>query len=66
VATPATLEEQMADIEAVMDATRATDAAVYAEAEGAAMAILLAAVHPERVSHLMLLHGFARVTSAPG
>jgi class 3 adenylate cyclase/pimeloyl-ACP methyl ester carboxylesterase len=66
VATPATLEEQMADIEAVMDATRATDAAIYAEAEGAAMAILFAAAHPERVSHLMLLHGFARVTRAPG
>jgi class 3 adenylate cyclase/pimeloyl-ACP methyl ester carboxylesterase len=66
VAAPATLEEQMADIEAVMDATRATNAAIYAEAEGVAMALLFAATHPQRVSHLLLLHGFARITGAPG
>jgi class 3 adenylate cyclase/pimeloyl-ACP methyl ester carboxylesterase len=66
VATPATLEEQMADIEAVMEAARVGRAVIYAEADGAPMAIMFAATHPDRVSHLILLHAMARITAAPG
>ncbi len=66
VATPATLEEQMADIEAVMEAARVGRTAIYAEADGAPMAIMFAATHPDRVSHLIMLHAMARVTAAPG
>lgn len=63
---PATLEEQMADVDAVLDAARSVRTILYSEAEGAMMALMYAATHPDRVSHLVLLHGMARVTSAPG
>jgi len=63
---PATLEEQMADVVAVLDACGSSRAVISAEAESAMLAVLFAATHPERVSHLVILHGMARVTSAPG
>ena len=66
IAEPATLEEQMADIVAVLDACGSERAVISAEAEGAMLAVLFAATHPDRVSHLVLLHGMARVTKAPG
>jgi len=61
-----TLEEQMADIVAVLDAAHSDRVAVYSEADGAMMAAMFAATHPDRVSHLILLHGCARLSSAPG
>lgn len=63
---PATLEDQMADVGAVLDACGSDRVVITAEAEAAMLAVMFAATHPERVSHLILLHGMARVTSAPG
>lgn len=55
IAEPATLEEQMADIVAVLDACGSERSVISAEAEGAMLAVLFAATHPDRVSHLVLL-----------
>ena len=63
---PATLEEQMDDVTAVLDACGSTRCAVTAEAEGAMLAVLYAATYPDRVSHLVLSHPMARTTNAPG
>lgn len=63
---PATLEEQMDDVTAVLDACASGQVVISSEVEGAMMAVLFAATHPERVSHLVLTHPMARVTNAPG
>ena len=64
VERPATLEDQVADVLAVMDAAGIRQTAVFAEGDGNPMAVTLAATHPERVSHLFLHHPFARLTAA--
>jgi class 3 adenylate cyclase len=61
-----TLEEQMDDVIAVMDAAGSKRAAIAGTLEGGPMAALFAATHPDRVSHLVLYATFARVTRAPG
>jgi class 3 adenylate cyclase len=66
VAEPATLEEQMDDVIAVLDACASGQTVISAEAEGSMMAVLFAAAHPERVSHLILTHPMARLVNAPG
>jgi class 3 adenylate cyclase len=66
IAGATTLEDQMEDLTAVMDAAGSREAALFAQAEGAAMAILYAATHPERTRALVLYAGMARVTAAPG
>jgi class 3 adenylate cyclase len=63
---PPTLEEQMEDVVAVLDACASGQTVISSEAEGSMMAALFAAAHPERVSHLVLTHPMARVVSAPG
>ena len=63
---PAPLEDQMGDVLAVLDACGSERVVLTAEAEGAMLAVMFAATHPDRVSHLILLHGMARVTGAPG
>lgn len=60
------LEDQVADVLAVLDATASTQAAVVGYGDGAMLAVLFAATHPERISHLMLMHGQARITKADG
>ncbi len=65
VARPATLEEQMDDVVAVMDAAGSPIAAVYAQLEGGAMAALFAATHPERTGALVLYEAMARMSWAP-
>jgi class 3 adenylate cyclase len=65
VASPATLEEQMDDVVAVMDAAGSSVAAVFAQLEGGAMAALFAATHPERTRALVLYEAMARMTYAP-
>lgn len=52
VGTP-TLEERV-DLRAVMDAEGVESAAIGGLSEGGPMCILFAALHPERVSHLLL------------
>jgi len=66
VERPATLEEQVADVIAVMDAAGVERAAVFAEVDGNPMAAVFAAVHPGRVTHLFLHHPFARLTAGDG
>jgi class 3 adenylate cyclase len=65
VARPATLEEQMDDVVAVMDAAGSSRAGVFAQFEGGAMAALFAATHPERTGALVLYEAMARMTWAP-
>ncbi|MGH2970211.1 MAG: adenylate/guanylate cyclase domain-containing protein, partial [Solirubrobacteraceae bacterium] len=60
----ATLEEQVDDVHAVMDAARAERADLIAIMEGGAMAMLFAASAPERVRSLVLFAAFARSTRA--
>ncbi|HET6830415.1 MAG TPA: adenylate/guanylate cyclase domain-containing protein [Solirubrobacterales bacterium] len=66
VEVPATLEEQMADVNAVLNACSTNLVVLEAQAEAAMLAVLYAATHPERVSHLILMHPMARMTAAPG
>jgi class 3 adenylate cyclase len=61
-----TLEEQMDDLLAVMDAAGSERVAIVGTLEGGPMAIMFAATHPERVSALVLYATFARATWAPG
>jgi pimeloyl-ACP methyl ester carboxylesterase len=60
-----TLEEQMEDILAVMDAARSERAALIGFTGGAPLAILTAATHPGRCSALVLVTAFARTGWAP-
>ncbi len=62
----ATLEEQMDDVVAVMDAVGSQQAAVLAMLEACTMASLFAATHPERTRALVLYEGMARMSAAPG
>ena len=61
-----TLEDQMDDVIAVMDAAGAERVALVGTLEGGPMAALFAATHPDRVSALVLYATFARATWAPG
>ena len=61
-----TLEEQMDDLVAVMDAVGSEQAAVFAMLEAGSMASLFAATHPERTRALVLYEASARMTAAPG
>ena len=60
-----TLEERMDDIRAVMDAVGSTKAVILGMSESAALSILFAASHPERVQGLILCGGSARERWAP-
>ena len=62
---PGPLETQIDDVRAVMRAAGARRAAVWAETEGAAMAALFAASHPELVNALALFTPIPRVVAAP-
>lgn len=60
-----TFEEWMDDVGAVLDAAGSERAAVIGHGDGAPMAILFAATHPNRVSALVLAEAYARRTRAP-
>lgn len=60
-----TLEDQMDDVLAVMDAAGSEHAAICGTLEGGPMASLFAATHPERTDALILYATFARATWAP-
>src|SRR3954464_15914317 len=60
-----TLEEQMDDVLAVMEAAGSEGAAVVGSLEGGPMAALFAASHPDRTQALVLYATFARATWAP-
>src|SRR5437660_5558939 len=65
VARAPTLEEQMDDVVAVMDAAGSEGAALYAQLEGGAMAAMFAATHPERTRALILYEAQPRMSWAP-
>jgi class 3 adenylate cyclase len=60
-----TLEEEMDDVVAVMDAAGSEEAAVLAMLDAGAMACLFAATHPERTRALSLFEAQPRMSSAP-
>jgi pimeloyl-ACP methyl ester carboxylesterase len=60
-----TLEEQMDDVVAVMDAAGSERAGLYAQLEGGAMAVMFAATHPERTRALILYEAQPRMAWAP-
>jgi len=60
-----TLEEQMDDVLAVMDACDSEKAAIFGTLEGGPLAALFAATYPERVTALVLYATFVRATWAP-
>lgn len=55
-----TFEERTDDLLAVMKATGSDRAAIFGISEGAAMALLFAASHPENVSHVITFGGYAK------
>jgi class 3 adenylate cyclase len=65
VPTAPTLEEQMDDVVAVLDAAGSERPALFAQLEGGAMAALFAATHPERTRALMLYEAMPRMSWAP-
>jgi len=65
VACGPTLEEQMDDVVAVMDAVGSEQAAMFAQLEGGAMAALFAATHPERTTALVLYEAQPKMSWAP-
>jgi len=64
VGAPA-LEDQVADVCAVMDAAGSSRAAILAETEGTALAVMFAAAHPERTASLVLFAPIPRIVAAP-
>jgi len=62
----ATLEERTDDIRAVMDAAGSQRSVVFGASEGASMAALFAATHPDRTRSLMIWGGQARWVQTAG
>ena len=63
--TPPTVERWMDDALAVLDAAGSERTALWGVGFGGAIALLLAASHPDRVSALVLINAFARLVRAP-
>ena len=63
---PSTLEEQLDDVRAVLAAAGSSEAAVLAINEGAGLAMLIAATHPESVRALVLAAPIPRLVRGPG
>ena len=62
-----TLEERVADIEAVLDAAGSQRAVLFGVSEGGPASVLLAAMRPERISSLILYGSFVCTPwAAPG
>jgi pimeloyl-ACP methyl ester carboxylesterase len=54
------LEQRMDDVRAIMDEIGSRRTVLFGFSEGCPMSVLFAATYPERVSHLVLVGGFAR------
>jgi pimeloyl-ACP methyl ester carboxylesterase len=65
VTSPATIEQRMDDVRAVMDAAGSERAALLGLSEGGPMSAVFAATYPERTTALILTGTFARTTYAP-
>jgi class 3 adenylate cyclase len=64
VGRPPTVEEMMDDLTSVLDAVGCERAALFGVSEGGPAAMLFAATHPERCTHLLLWGTYARITRA--
>jgi len=62
---PRTLERDVADVVAVLDAANATSPTIFGEQAAGLGALMVAALHPSRVDRLVLWHSFARLERAP-
>ncbi len=63
--TPPTLETQMDDVRAVLDAVGSEQAALFGGGHGAQMCALFAATYPERSSALIIYNAVARLAGTP-
>jgi class 3 adenylate cyclase len=63
--TPPTLEAQMDDVRAVLDAVGSEQAALFGAGHGSQMCALFAATYPERTSALVLYNPWARFPGTP-
>jgi class 3 adenylate cyclase/pimeloyl-ACP methyl ester carboxylesterase len=61
----ATLEQRTEDLRAVLDAVGSERAVILGHSEGGSMALLFAATHPERVSHVVTFSAYAKSCAAP-
>jgi len=59
-----TMEKWADDVSAVLDAAGVDRAAIVGKGSGGTMAVLFAALHPERVSSLVLINAWARLSWA--
>jgi class 3 adenylate cyclase len=59
-----TLEEWMGDVGAVLDACEIERAAIIAKGSGGPMGLLFAASYPQRVTSLVLVNSYARLTAS--
>jgi pimeloyl-ACP methyl ester carboxylesterase len=64
-AAPPTVDEQVADLEAVIDATGVGEVVLAAYSQASPAGIAYASRHPERVSRLVLYAATARIMEAP-
>ncbi|MFN2593373.1 MAG: adenylate/guanylate cyclase domain-containing protein [Actinomycetota bacterium] len=62
---PATLDQGITDMEAVLDDAGVEKTALIGYHEGGTLSMLMAATHPERVSHLILYSSFATTVWHP-
>src|SRR5688572_29036477 len=60
-----TLEQRMADVQAIMDDARCERAALFGVSEGGPMSILFAASYPQRTSALVIYGSYARRSWSP-
>jgi class 3 adenylate cyclase/pimeloyl-ACP methyl ester carboxylesterase len=60
-----TLEAQMDDVRAVLDAVASEQAVLFGSGHGAAMCALFAATYPERTSHLVTWNAWPRLPGSP-
>jgi class 3 adenylate cyclase len=63
--TPPTLEAQMDDVRAVLDAVGSEQAALFGAGHGGLMCALFAATYPERTSALVLYNAWPRFPGTP-
>jgi len=62
--TDCSIEQGVEDLISVLDAVKSDQAALFAVAGSALTALVAAATHPERISSLVLMHGYARLAQA--
>ena len=65
IGSPASIEQQVEDAEAIMRAARSERVVIFAVSDGATVAIHLAAQHPQQVAGLLIYGGQAKGVRGP-